>query len=98
MRDEILSEAMKRKLFLSPEAVEILDSNGHSMEMVNTILNALAGSHMFVTEKDIREFLEGDKALFKSEKTIQPRTRRSSDGSKEITGQELNVDSGIIRR
>jgi len=92
MKEEILSEALKRKLFLSPQAVEILESNGHSMEMVNTILNALAGNCMFVTEKDVMQFLEGDKALFKSEKTVQPRTRRSSD-IEVIKGSDISGNS-----
>ncbi len=92
MKDEILNEALKRKLFLSPQAVEILDSNSHSIEMVNTVLNALAGNCMFVTEKDVMQFLEGDKALFKPEKTINPRPK--FDGDIEVVkGSDISGNS-----
>lgn len=79
MKDDILDAASRRKLFLSPDALEIIDSNGYPMEMVNTMLNAMAGNKMFVTKNDVIDFLNGDKALFEKEKTAKPRNKRDLD-------------------
>lgn len=79
MRDEILSAAARRNLFLSPEALEIIDSNGYSLDFVNTLLNSLSNNAMFVTKQDVIDFLNGDKGLFEPEKIIKPRVKRNTD-------------------
>jgi len=97
MKDEVLSAAARKNLFLAPDALEMIDSNGYSMDFVNTLLNSLAKNTMFVTKKDVTDFLNGDKNLFTSEKVITPRIKRDSDleimpGS-DITGQSTCVGS-----
>ena len=95
MRDEVLSAAARKNLFLSPEALEIIDSNGYSMDFVNTLLNSLSKNAFLVTKQDVLDFLNGDKGLFTSEKVIKPRIKRDLDikivpGS-DITGQSTCV-------
>lgn len=90
MRDEILNAAAKKRLFLSPEALEIIESNGYPMDFINTLLNSLSKNEVFVTRKDVIDFLNGDKTLFESEKVIKPKTKRDLDlkiiESSNITG------------
>lgn len=95
MKEEVLSAAARKNLFLSPEALEIIESNGYPMEFVNTLLTSLAKNTIFVTRDDIINFLNGDKALFESEKTIKPKHKRDLDISvipgTDITGQSTCV-------
>lgn len=95
MRDEVLSAAARKNLFLTPEALEIIDSNGYSMDFVNTLLHSLSNNCMFVTKKDVTDFLNGDKGLFESEKIIKPKLKRDLDISiipgSDITGQSTCV-------
>ncbi|MDO5853426.1 MAG: DNA-directed DNA polymerase II small subunit [Thermoplasmata archaeon] len=91
MREEILSEAAKRKLFFTPEAMEMILSNDHPMEFTNTVFSHLASNVMFVGKDDIMACIAGDKVLFESPKEIAPRNRFTSDiqivkGS-DITGE-----------
>ena len=95
MRDEVLTAAARKNLFLAPEALEIIDSNGYSMDFVNTLLNSLSNNAFLVTKQDVLDFLNGDKGLFTSEKVIKPRIKRDLDlkivpGS-DITGQSTCV-------
>ena len=89
-KNEILTEALKRKLFLAPQAAEILESNGYPPEFVCTILDALSKKGAFVNVGDIQEFLEGEKALFESERTVKPRVPHNGDieiiGGSDISG------------
>lgn len=79
VRKDILTAAQKRNLFLAPKVIEIFESNGYSLEFVNTILEALKDNTMFVTEQDVMDFLNGDKNLFESEKTVRPHVPRHFD-------------------
>ena len=79
MRDEVLTAAARKNLFLAPEALEIIDSNGYSMDFVNTLLNSLSNNAFLVTKQDVLDFLNGDKGLFTSEKVIKPRIKRDLD-------------------
>ncbi len=92
MKQEILDAAARRKLFLSPDAVEILESNGYSLDLVNSVLEALSKNSMFVTKADVIDFLNGDKALFESEKTIKPRVPRNCD-IEVIQGSDISGNS-----
>ncbi len=95
MKDEILTAAARRDLFLAPEALEIIESNGYSVDFVNTLLNSLSKNTFLVTKKDVVDFLNGDKNLFTQEKVIKPKLKKDLDlqivpGS-DITGQSTCV-------
>ncbi|MGI6008800.1 MAG: DNA-directed DNA polymerase II small subunit [Methanomethylophilus sp.] len=92
MKEDILDAASRRKLFLSPDALEIIDSNGYPMEMVNTMLSAMAKNTMFVSKQDVLDFLNGDKALSQSEKTIKPHVKRDTD-IEVIPGSDITGNS-----
>lgn len=79
MKDEILSAAARRDLFLSPEALEILDSNDYPMEFVNTALNALAKDAVFVTKEQVIDFLGGDGRVMEPLKAEPPKNGRRPD-------------------
>lgn len=95
MREEVLTAAARKNMFLAPEALEIIESNGYSLDFVNTLLNSLSKNTIFVSKKDVVDFLNGDKQLFESEKVIKPRIKRDSDLSiipgSDITGQSTCV-------
>ncbi|MDD2626054.1 MAG: DNA-directed DNA polymerase II small subunit [Candidatus Methanomethylophilus sp.] len=95
MKEEVLSAAARRNLFLSPEALEIIDSNGYPIEFVNTLLTALAKNTMFVTKKDVIDFLNGDKTIAETQKTIAPKNKRQTDiaviPGTDVTGQSTCV-------
>lgn len=92
MREDILDEAKRRKLFLSPKAVDILDSNGYSLEFVNTVLNALSKNGAFINEKQVEDFLNGDGVLFETQRTIRPPRPNTSD-IKVIEGSDITGNS-----
>lgn len=79
MREEILSVAAKRKIFFSPDAVEMILSNNDPMEFTNTVFSHLASNAMFVSKKDIMDCIAGDKVMFESPKEIVPRNKFTSD-------------------
>lgn len=79
MREEILSAAAKRKIFFSPDAVEMILSNNDPMEFTNTVFSHLASNAMFVSKKDIMDCIAGDKVMFESPKEIVPRNKFTSD-------------------
>ncbi len=79
MREEILSAAAKRKLFFTPEAMEMILSNDHPMEFTNTVFSHLADNVMFVSKDDIMACIAGDKVIFESPKEIKPRNKFTSD-------------------
>ncbi|MDO5862042.1 MAG: DNA-directed DNA polymerase II small subunit [Thermoplasmata archaeon] len=91
MREEILSAAAKRKLFFTPEAMEMILSNDHPMEFTNTVFSHLASNVMFVSKEDIMSCIAGDKVIFESPKEIAPRNKFTSDlkivKSSDITGE-----------
>ena len=79
MREEILSAAAKRKLFFTPDAMEMILSNDHPMEFTNTVFSHLADNVMFVSKKDIMDCIAGDKILFESPKEIVPHNKFTPD-------------------
>ncbi len=79
MREEILSAAARRKLFFTPEAMEMILSNDHPMEFTNTVFSHLADNVMFIGKQDIMDCIAGDKLLFESPKEIRPNNRFTSD-------------------
>ncbi len=79
MREEILSAAAKRKLFFTPEAMEMILSNDHPMEFTNTVFSHLADNVMFVSKEDIMSCIAGDKILFESGKEIKPHNKFTPD-------------------
>ena len=79
MKNEIVSEAAKHKLLLSPDALELLDSAGIDPVMLNTVLSAVAKNTNIASKKDIEDFLSGEKGLLKAEKAIAPRNKKNTD-------------------
>lgn len=79
MRKEILSAAAKRKLFFTPDAMEMILSNDHPLEFTNTVFSHLADNVMFVSKQDVMDCIAGDKVIFESPKEIVPRNRETSD-------------------
>lgn len=94
MREEILSEAAKHKLFLTPEAMEMVLSNDHPMEFVNTVFAHISKNVMFVDKKDIMDCIAGDKILFESPKEIVPHNKFTPDihilKGTDITGESTS--------
>ena len=79
MREEILTAAAKRKIFFSPEAMEMILSNSDPFAFANTVFSHLSGTTMFVDKKDIMNCIAGDKVLFESPKEIKPHNRPTND-------------------
>lgn len=78
-KDELLTAAARRNLFLSPDALEMIESNGYPTEFVMTMLTALSKNAVFATKKDVEDFLNGDKGIMQPEKVIKPRIKRDPD-------------------
>lgn len=79
MKDEILSQAMSRKIFFSPDAMEMILSNNDPMGFTNTVFSHLSKNMMFVSKQDIMDCIAGDKVLFQSGKEIKPHNKFTSD-------------------
>ena len=83
MKEEILSAAAKRKIFFSPDAMEMILSNNDPMGFANTVFSHLSSNMMFVNRQDIMDCIAGDKAgdkvLFESPKEVKPKNRFTSD-------------------
>ena len=79
MKEEILSAAAKRKIFFSPDAMEMILSNNNPMEFTNTVFSHLAKNMMFVSKQDIMDCIAGDKVLFESQKEIKPHNKFTPD-------------------
>lgn len=93
MRSEVLDLAARRKMFLSPDALEVILSNNSPIEFARTVLSSLSNNPMFVTAEDVSGFLVGDTTVFTSPKTITPKNKRQPDISimteSDITGQSM---------
>lgn len=91
MREEILSAAAKRKLFFTPDAMEMILSNSDPMGFTNTVFSHLASNVMFVSKQDIMDCIAGDKVLFESEPEVKPANRFTPDihvmKDSDITGE-----------
>ncbi len=79
MKNEILSAAVSKGIFFSPDAMEMILSNDKPMEFVNTVFSHLAANSMFVSKQDIMDCIAGDKVLFESPKEIKPNNKFTSD-------------------
>lgn len=79
MKEEILSAAAKRKIFFSPDAMEMILSNNDPMGFANTVFSHLSSNMMFVNRQDIMDCIAGDKILFESPKEVKPKNRFTSD-------------------
>lgn len=79
MKEEILSAAAKRKIFFSPDAMEIILSNSDPMSFTNTVFAHLSSNMMFVNKQDIMDCIAGDKILFESPKEVNPHNKFTSD-------------------
>ncbi len=79
MKTEILSEAAKRKILLSPDAVEMILSNSDPMAFTNTVFAHLAKDTVFVSKKDIMDCIAGDKIMFESQKEVKPMNKVTND-------------------
>ena len=92
MKTEILSEAAKRKILFSPDAMEMILSNSDPMAFTNTVFAHLASSGtVFVSRKDIMDCIAGDRTIFTSPKEEKPRNKFTPDlhviGGTDITGE-----------
>ncbi len=79
MKDEILSAAMSKGIFFSPDAMEMILSNDHPIEFANTVFAHLARTKMFVNKKDIMDCIAGDKVIFESPPDDMPKNKFTSD-------------------
>ena len=79
MKEEILSAAARRKIFFSPDAMEMILSNNDPMGFTNTVFAHLSKNMMFVNKQDIMDCIAGDKILFQSEKEIKPHNKFTPD-------------------
>lgn len=91
MKAEILSEAAKRKILFSPDAMEMILSNSDPMAFTNTVFSHLASDMVFVSKKDIMDCIAGDSIMFQSPKETKPRNRFTPDihviGGTDVTGE-----------
>lgn len=92
MRGEVLSEAARRNIFLSPDALDVILSNSKPMDFVNTVLSALSNNSGFVTKADVMNCISGESTIFESPKTIAPRNKRQPDLSV-IQGTDVTGES-----
>ena len=94
-KDDVLSIAAKRNMFLSPDALDAIMSDGDPIGFTQTVLSSLIDNPVFVTKEDIMKFLEGDRALGKSEKTFNPQIKRSLD-MKILDGTDITGNSTCV--
>ncbi len=92
MKKEVLSEAARRNVFLSPDALEMVLSNTHPMEFINTVLSKLSENSMFLTKQDVMDAIAGDKPIFESPKTFKVNNKRQWDISV-IPGTDVTGES-----
>ncbi len=79
MRNEVLNAVTRRKMFMSPDAMEIVMSNQDPVAFINTVLASLANNPMFVTKEDVINCLTGDSTIFESPKEIKPANKYCSE-------------------
>ncbi|MDR0888051.1 MAG: DNA-directed DNA polymerase II small subunit [Candidatus Methanoplasma sp.] len=92
MKSEILDAATRKKVFLSPDALEMVLSNSDPLCFINTVLSSLSTNSMFVDKSDIMACIVGDKPVFECPKTIAPKNKRALDISV-IPGTDVTGDS-----
>lgn len=79
MKNEILTEASRRNLFLSQDAVEYIESAGYDMPFITSMLSKMAENKAIITKQDAIDFLNGDKGLLSAEKVIPNRVRKKGN-------------------
>ena len=94
-RDEVLSAAARRNMFLSPDALEIIMSNSDPEAFAQTVLSSLADNPIFVTKDDVIRFLEGDKGILPPVKTFEPPNKRSLE-IKVMDGCDITGNSTCV--
>lgn len=91
MRNEVLSAAARKNIFLSPDALDVILSNSKPLDFVNTVLGALSNNSGFVTRDDVINCISGESTIFESPKTIAPKNKRQTDISiipgTDVTGE-----------
>jgi Archaeal DNA polymerase II, small subunit/DNA polymerase delta, subunit B len=91
MRKEVLDSAARQRMFLSPDALELILCNNDPIDFAATVLNSLSKNAVFITADDVRNFLTGESTVMKSPKPIVPKNKRQSDISvipeTDITGE-----------
>ncbi len=78
-KKEVLTEAARRNLLLSPEALELIMSNHEPLAFTNIVLKNLAKDTMLVTRDDVLRCVSGDMKIFESPKEIKPANKYHSD-------------------
>ncbi|NLU45594.1 MAG: DNA polymerase II small subunit, partial [Euryarchaeota archaeon] len=76
MKEEVLSTAARKDVFLSPEALEMVLSNSHPLTFINTVLSKLSENSMFLTKQDVMDAIAGDTVIYEPQKTIKPKNKR----------------------
>lgn len=78
-KQEVLTEAARRNLLLSPEALELIMSNGEPVAFTEIVLKSLAKNTMLVTKQDVLNCVSGDMKIFEAPKEIVPANKYCSD-------------------
>ena len=91
MRKEVLDSAARQRMFLSPDALELILCNNSPIDFAATVLSSLSKNAVFVTADDVRNFLTGESTVMKSPKPVVPKNKRQLDISvvpeTDITGE-----------
>ncbi len=94
-KDDVLSAAARRNMFLSPDALEIIMSNSDPEAFAQTVLSSLANNPIFVTKEDVIQFLEGDKSIIPPVKTFDPQNKRNLE-IKVMEGTDISGNSTCV--
>ena len=78
-RKEVLTEAARRNLLFSPEALELIMSNHEPLAFTNIVLKNLSKDAMLVTKDDVMRCVSGDMKIFEAPKEIKPANKYHSD-------------------
>ena len=92
MREEILTAVARKNMFLSPDALEMILSNSDPMTFTNTVLTAMSQNYIWISKKDIMDFIVGDKTISEPRTPITVKNKRNSDLSV-IDGTDVTGDS-----
>jgi Archaeal DNA polymerase II, small subunit/DNA polymerase delta, subunit B len=86
-----LDSAARQRMFLSPDALELILCNNSPIDFAATVLSSLSKNAIFVTADDVRNFLTGESTVMTSPKPVVPRNKRQLDISvvpeTDITGE-----------
>ena len=78
-KQEVLTEAARRNLLLSPEALELIMSNSEPVAFTEIVLKSLASNTLLVTKDDVMACVSGDMKIFEAPKEIKPANKYCSD-------------------